>query len=151
MSERFSIKGKGAELFYGDAPDNRPTPPVPDAARQTDSVLSSKTDRQPDRKTESKTARQTDIPPGGDQSGDVVRRLREILADAHPVHNTFRYSQSVLDAVRDIVYELEVKRGVKTSRNDVMRLGLSWIIDDYHSRGAGSLLVAVLKEERWKP
>lgn len=53
--------------------------------------------------------------------------------------------------MRDIVYELEVKRGVKTTRNDVMRLALAWIIDDYRVYRADSLLVAVLKEERWRP
>jgi len=79
-----------------------------------------------------------------------VRKLREALIEDHPVNNTFRYSQESLDALRDVVYELEVKRGLKTSRNDIMRLGLAWIVDDYRANGANSLLVAVLKEERWK-
>ena len=82
---------------------------------------------------------------------DDVRRLRETLGEDHPVNNTFRYSQESLDAVRDVVYELEVKRNIKTSRNDIMRLGLAWIVDDYRVNGADSLLVAVLKEERWTP
>lgn len=151
MSERFSIKGKGAELFFGDAAENRVPPPEPDTARQTDSMLVDKTAGRKDSTTERQTARQTDATSGDTWSPEIVGLLRQALLDPHPVHNTFRYSQGALDAVRDIVYELEVKRGIKTSRNDVMRLALSWIINDYRSRGASSLLVVVMKEERWKP
>lgn len=159
MSSRISIKGKGAELFFGggdvlESPSSRDET----SARKTDSVLAGKTDSKkasmPESKTarlqESKTARHAEVAPGEPQSSAVLRTLREALLEEHPVNNTFRYSQESLDALRDVVYELEVKRGLKTSRNDIMRLGLAWIVDDYRANGANSLLVAVLKKERWK-
>lgn len=156
MSERISIKGQGKALFFGEDDSNRsdqmapePIESVASGARQTDSPLPEKTDSHLAGQTASKTARQTDnthsVP-----TGDQLRRLRDVLLEDHPVHNTFRYSQDSLDAVRDIVYELEVKRGIKTSRNDVMRLGLAWLVDDYRTRREQSVLVQVLKAERWK-
>ena len=159
MSERISIRGKGAELFFGEdstPPSERPQagiPVMPDA-RQTDSEQASKTADQQDRqaagkqdsKTDSKTARQTD---GGAWPSELIERLRDAMSQSHPVHNTFRYAQHDLDVLRDIVYELEVKRHLKTSRNDVVRLALAWILDDYREHGADSLIVTVLKEQRW--
>lgn len=158
MSDRISISGRGKELFFGEGTDDVQTGAVDDPfssdrkdARQIDSLLSAKTESQIVRKTDSKTARQTGGSPLAGPSLDMLRRLRDVVAEQHPVHNTFRYSQQALDAVRDIVYELEVARGVKTSRNDVMRLALAWIVDDYRENGAASVLVKVLKQERWKP
>lgn len=157
MSERFSIRGKGAELFYGglsqDAPLGDPT-----TARKKDNLPSDKTASTQGRLQDSKTARVQEsnnpstptTPATQNPPADAVRKLREALIEDHPVNNTFRYSQESLDALRDVVYELEVKRDLKTSRNDIMRLGLAWIVDDYRANGANSLLVAVLKEERWK-
>ncbi len=156
MNERFSIKGKGAELFYGglsqDAPLGEQT-----TARKKDNVPSDKPASTQARLQDSKTARvqESNIPstpttPATNPPAHAVRKLREALLEDHPVNNTFRYSQESLDALRDVVYELEVRRDLKTSRNDIMRLGLAWIVDDYRANGANSLLVAVLKEERWK-
>jgi hypothetical protein len=167
MSERISIRGKGAELFFGDDPTPNPERPpvrnsvVPDA-RQTDSMQASKTADQQDRqtadqqdrqtarkqdsKTDSKIARQTDITVW---ALELIERLVDAMSQSHPVHNTFRYTQHDLDRLRDIIYELEVKRHIKTSRNDVMRLALAWILDDYREHGADSLIVTVLKEQRW--
>lgn len=160
MSSRISIKGKGAELFFGggDVLESQSSSRDETSARKTDSVLAGKTDSKkasmPESKTarlqESKTARHTEVAPGEPQSSAVLRTLREALLEEHPVNNSFRYSQESLDAVRDIAYELEVMRHLKTSRNDIMRLGLAWIIDDYRAKGADSVLVAVLKEERGK-
>ena len=48
--------------------------------------------------------------------------------------------------MRDIVYELEVQRGLKVSRNDVMRATLLWAIEDYNTRGEESCLLQLLKE-----
>ncbi|MBF6599633.1 MAG: hypothetical protein IVW36_03880 [Dehalococcoidia bacterium] len=149
MSSRISIKGKGAELFFGGAEVlESPSSRDETSARKTDSVLAGKTDSKKASMPESKTARHTEVAPGEPRSSAVLRTLREALLEEHPVNNSFRYSQESLDAVRDIAYELEVMRNLKTSRNDIMRLGLAWIIDDYRAKGADSVLVAVLKEER---
>lgn len=114
--------------------------------RQTARGPDRKRARQQDSKQDCKTDRQ---PPAWPE--ETVRQLRDALREEHPVHNTFRYSRRDLDRLRDIVYELEVKRRLKTSRNDVMRLALVWIIDDYRERGPDSLLVAALRDDARRP
>ncbi len=123
MSDRISIKGKGDELFFAtESGASKPSSlQEQDAARQTDSTLAGEKATKTDRTTERQTARQTDESSGEKWPAEMVGLLRQMLVEDHPTHNTFRYSQRILDAVRDIVYELEVKRGIKTSRNDVMR------------------------------
>lgn len=150
MSGRISIRGKGNTLFFesDDAAASRPDRPMPKTARQTDSGPARQTASKPPSKTDSQTERQTARQTASEASGDSVAPLREALLEPHPIHNTFRYSQSDLDALRDIVYELEVKRNLKTTRNEVMRLGLAYIMDDYGANGADSLLVRVLLEVR---
>jgi hypothetical protein len=73
--------------------------------------------------------------------------LRELVLREHPVAGTFRFTQGELDAIRDVRYELEVKRGVKVTGNDIVRLGLNNVIDDYREGGESSLLLDVFKEE----
>ncbi|HWO93677.1 MAG TPA: hypothetical protein VNL92_02845 [Dehalococcoidia bacterium] len=76
------------------------------------------------------------------------RRLRELVFRDHPKDVGYRFAQDELDALRDIEYELDVQRGIKVTRNDIVRLGLNQLIEDYRQRGDDSVLVEVFKEER---
>ena len=160
MSERFSIKGKGAELFFGDEeqrePQVSPNPELPEvtATHAAAGPASPPAARPP--------GQQATLPPSAQDTMDAVsrpdgidastrHRLRELLAQDHPLHYSYRFTRDEIDALRDIVYELEAKRGLRITRNDVVRLGLNWAIDDYRARGKDSLLMQVMKEERWKP
>jgi len=167
MTGRFSIKGRGADIFFGETsassahepedrevvPSETPQAPKPtreDHPRVEQPVLS-----------DSKTARQTAIlsdkqqasfpvnVPGWSISLDqtALRNLRSLLQREHRNHNTFRYSQEELEAVRDIVYEMEVRWGRKLTRNDVMRAALDLIIEDFRARQQDSFLARLLGEE----
>ncbi|MDI6858830.1 MAG: hypothetical protein QME71_11020 [Dehalococcoidia bacterium] len=110
---------------------------------------------------DSKTARQTAIlkdkqqasfpatEPGWSIGLDeaALRELRSLLKREHRIHNTFRYSQEELEAVRDIVYEMEVRWGKKLTRNDVMRAALDLIIEDFRARQQESFLARLFEEE----
>lgn len=76
------------------------------------------------------------------------RRLRELVFRDHPKDVGYRFAQDEIDALRDMEYELEVHRGIKVTRNDLVRLGLNHLIEDYRQHGEDSVLVEVLKEER---
>jgi hypothetical protein len=78
---------------------------------------------------------------------DQRRRLRDLVFRDHPKHGGYRFAQDELDALRDIEYELEVQRGIRATKNDIVRLSINHLIDDYRQRGDDSLLVEVLKEE----
>jgi len=79
-------------------------------------------------------------------SASTKRRLRDLLEREHRTHNTYRYHSDELAAVRDIVYELEVRCGAKVTKNDVMRAAVLWAIEDCNERGERSLLVQLLGE-----
>lgn len=77
----------------------------------------------------------------------TLRELRSLLRHEHRVHNTFRYTEEELEAVSDIVYEMEVRWGKKLTRNDVMRAALDLIIEDFRARQQDSFLARLLGEE----
>jgi len=167
MTSRFSIKGRGADIFFGETsagsahgredrevvPSETPQAPKPtpeDHPRAEQPVL-------PDSKTARQTAILTDKQQasfaanvrGWSISLDQValRELRSLLKREHRIHNTFRYSQEELEAVRDIVYEMEVRWRRKLTRNDVMRAALDLIIEDFKARQQDSFLARLLGEE----
>jgi len=166
MSRRVSIKGQGTDIFFEGLPEApgktpsaahepwSPTPPagLPDSktARQT----AGKTARQEEGQTASPQDMKTDVKRrsltqelAGTVSGETKRRLRSLLRLEHRVHNTFRYTPEELAAVRDIVYEMEVRWGRKVTRNDVMRAALNWIIEDFNERQEESFLAQLSEEE----
>lgn len=158
MSERFSIKGKGAELFFGDEerhePEPRPESEAPDVtAIHAAPDPASPTATQPPSEQATLTPSAQDTKDAGARPSELDastrHRLRELLAQEHPLHYSYRFTREEIDALRDVVYELEAKRGLPVTRNDIVRLGLNWLIDDYRARGKDSLLMQVLKEERW--
>jgi hypothetical protein len=170
MSGRVSIKGHGADIFFGDAPDKRVDMQALETAGAEAPLVSSrrsksasKTAGQPESQLQSQPASQLESQPArqlasmpappiqevvGSLGSSTKRRLRELLEREHRTHNTHRYHQDELDAVRDIVYELDVQYGAKVSRNDVVRAALLWAIEDYRERGEHSLLVELFKERR---
>src|SRR3970282_794883 len=64
-------------------------------------------------------------------SPSTRRKLRDLLEREHRTHNTYRYHDDELAAVRDIVYELEVRWARKVTRNDVMRSAVLSAIEDH--------------------
>jgi hypothetical protein len=153
MSERFSIKGKGAELFFGedDGHATEPTGPTEVPATQPGIEIGASTAAQPpsQQATMPPRAQQQTMPSAERESHDLIWRLRDALREDHALHYSYRFTREEIDGLRDVVYELEAKRGIRSTRNDIVRLGLDWILDDYRARGKESLLVQVLKEEKW--
>lgn len=164
MSGRVSIKGQGAEIFFGEAAPERGNDLEP--AIETSEDLDASLHDAPMPSSESKPAGQqvsqpASLPaskqdsrqaPSG-RTGEAPlnvstkRRLRELLEREHRTHNTYRYHEEELGAVRDIVYELEVRWRRRVTKNDVMRAAVLWAIEDYNERGERSLLVQLLREE----
>ncbi len=164
MSGRVSIKGQGADIFFGQEPAE-PREPERPAETPEDAGADVASLSLPEGKPASKTSGQTSSQHDGQQASQQARlqasaapelagslsastkhRLRDLLEREHRTHNTYRYHDDELAAVRDIVYELEVRRGLKVTRNDVMRAALLWTIEDYTTRGEESYLLQLLKE-----
>jgi len=158
VSGRVSIKGQGAEIFFGEAAKHRETSEDENADHQ-DAPIPPPESKPASKTTDQPASQQTSLPASkqdskqatipveavGALSPSTKRKLRDLLEREHRTHNTYRYHDDELAAVRDIVYELEVRRGVKVSRNDVMRAALLWAIDDYNTRGEESYLLQLLR------
>jgi hypothetical protein len=164
MSGRVSIKGQGADIFFGKDTDERSVPPsgaIETSEEEDDTELSNAPSSSPESKPAIKTTGQQAGLPASQQDSEQApgledevplgaskkSKLRELLQREHRTHNTYRYHADELAAVRDIVYKLEVRWGRKVTRNDVMRAALLWAIEDYKERGEQSLLVELFKEE----
>ncbi len=75
-----------------------------------------------------------------DPLDDLVRRLAE---KQHQASSTFRYRSDELTEL-DAVFA-EVKQAHRTiSKNDIVRLGLAWLLDDYRRNKDDSVLAQVL-------
>lgn len=78
--------------------------------------------------------------------GIAIETLYEKLQNRkHLSSSTFRYQPDELRELEDIYTLLDEKRPGKLSRNDIARLGLIWLCEDYHRNGDASLLEQVLK------
>jgi len=76
----------------------------------------------------------------------LKRQLRAVLRDERRIHTTVRFSPDEMSALRDLVYQLEAKMGIKITRNEVMRVALHFFLEDYELRKKESLLLQVLEE-----
>jgi hypothetical protein len=66
------------------------------------------------------------------------------------ITNSFRYTAAELSALVDVLYEITKQYGAKLTKQDVARLGLNVVLDDYRQRGLHSLLgqLAVRRQRR---
>lgn len=194
---RVSLKGKGADIFFGDytppglSPPEPEPEPVPEAAQPLapapETGRSQSRERAEDRTppTPSTQARlqadtqaaQQDTLQAGSQESIVAsksasrqERLRnggrgvvtsgppaahepesatprevpddvwDSLEEPATITNSFRYTDAELSALTDVLYQIGKQQGAKLSKQEVARLGLNVVLDDYHRRGPASLL-----------
>jgi hypothetical protein len=168
VAKRVSLKGKGADIFFGDyaPPAPAPAPEAPEAEPVDSAVTPSpdeqvalptepeskrvrKQERMLASKNESKQARTRNDQWGG-ASAPVIREegsTTQVTDDvwAHvempaTVTNSFRYTDRELSVLADVLYEISKQQGAKLTKQDVARLGLNVVIDDYQRRGQDSML-----------
>ena len=163
MSERVSIRGKGASIFFGeeDAAEHRPeqTTGAPEdaLARSIPGAEASRHHGAPAPRSE--PANEPTRGPGREDVDapaffdslvlpmSLRRKLRAMSREQHPYHTSVRLTEEEMTTLRDLCYELEVKIGIVVKRNDVTRVALQFLLEDYALRKEKSLLVQVLKEE----
>lgn len=159
MSGRISIKGKGASIFFGDEGEPTPSPvafgrqPDPEPVRADSGAEASGR-----RGADAPTSEPADAAPSerSDEAGffgslvlprELRRKLRAMSRSEHPFHTSVRLSREEMDALRDLCYELEARMGIEVNRNDVIRVALRLLLEDYAIRKKESLLVQVFKDD----
>lgn len=73
------------------------------------------------------------------------RKWKEIIEDTESHNSSLRITNEEKYAVKDLVDELERKYKVKTSLNELARLGLLCIVDDFKKEKLNSLVMKVKK------
>jgi hypothetical protein len=161
--KRASIKGQGADIFFSDGDEQRQTlsPLVQSTPPETADVATSvrpgvlAPERQDIKTSIGVSGRASGIPEAQERRflarlvlpATLKRRLRAVLRDERRIHTTVRFSPEEMAALRDLLYELEAKKGIKVTRNEVMRLALHFFLEDYGIRKEESLLLQILKED----
>jgi len=75
---------------------------------------------------------------------DINRKLwREIIEETETHNSSLRMSAKERDQVEDAVRDLKRKYRIKTSMNEIARLGLLFLINDFKRRGEHSIIAEV--------
>jgi hypothetical protein len=162
------VKGLGEDIFFGQQPDDGAV--VDRSADQTPTSVSPEvqTPESPQAplddsqdvlvagRPDALAAGRPDVATSGVEEetffgelqlpASLRRRLRSVLRDDRRIHTTVRFGPDEMAALRDLVYQMDAKMGVKVTRNEVMRIALHFFLRDYELRKKGSLLLQILEE-----
>lgn len=108
---------------------------------------SSETPRPTPAKNEAKVARHHDAVTRrrhGIVTPSMVRRLRKAVKEVGKEAATHRFTQAEKESLRDIVYTYG-RQGYRTSENEIARIGVNWLMEDYRENGKRSVLHRILK------
>jgi hypothetical protein len=183
---RVSLKGKGADIFFGDyTPPGlagpEPAGPANESGRtperereadrtastadkqallqadmqvaeqdslqadQQESIVASKSASRQERLRTGGRGVVTGGPPTAHEAEsaalrDVPDDVWDSLEEPATITNSFRYTDAELSALTDVLYQIGKQQKAKLSKQEVARLGLNVVLDDYRRRGSGSLL-----------
>lgn len=158
-SKRVSLKGKGADLFFGGSKE--PTPPEDRDAeaqleeRLTPEAISSEPDERansltdapaelfsgkvPDAASDDKRYRASTIA----SDDEVTEAIRRIVKRTGREVSFVRLSAEEKGRLADIVYTYK-RQGVRTSENEINRIAINLLLEDYDANGGASVLARVL-------
>jgi hypothetical protein len=173
MVRRVSLKGKGAEIFFGDNPAtpqaDAPAPAAPSGLPDVTSTASDdhspssvRTARLQASKQASKRASQPadknastqERKPDGDAVvalADILPAIFEQVAGRATISATFRYTDSELTRLTDALYDVTKRHRVKLTKQDVARLGLNAVLWDHETRRNQSLLTQLALRKKHEP
>ena len=170
MPKRVSLKGKGADLFFGDYPGDADADVMPAADRgdgapgetgTAPSPVSSGTSMAApavDGESASPAARREASPrprrperkPRAERAAavpsvdaDTVATIRQVIKVPGREVSYLRLTPEEKAHLSDIVYTYK-RQGQKTSETEINRIALNYLLLDYHEHGQHSVLARVL-------
>jgi len=136
--------GKGVDAFFSQSP----TQPEPqkkvesEEQKSDDSPTLSRANEEKPKKEAKSTHRDVTTSSRHDVNH---REWRDIIENTESHNSSLRITNDEKYAVKDLVDELERKYKVKTSLNELARLGLLYIIEDFKKDKLNSLIIKVKK------
>ena len=76
-----------------------------------------------------------------DHTESLYRKLQQ---KHHLSSYTFRYRLEELEALKKLDEKLEKSHPNKLSKNDLVRVGVNWLLEDYEQNGESSMLARIL-------
>ena len=171
MAKRVSLKGRGADLFFGDDPTTTapttdggsaaPIGPLSDAEATPgqDSPMSdiAEADARVPQEAPTPTTRRKTSQPSSPSNGvahssktaltpvdaDAVEAIRQVLKIPGREVSYVRLTPEEKARLSDIVYTYK-RQGQKTSETEINRIALNYLMFDFHEHGEHSVLARVL-------
>jgi hypothetical protein len=85
----------------------------------------------------------TPRPPNGSAQRDRVAVIGDAVSELGTKRTTIRFSRPEKSALREIIYAYE-RREIRTGENELTRIALNWLVEDYREHGEGSVLARVV-------
>jgi hypothetical protein len=79
------------------------------------------------------------------EEADAVETIRQAVRRIGKEAATYRFTAEEKKALSAIVYAYK-GRGVRTSENEITRIAVNHLVEDYRANGPGSILAKVLKK-----
>jgi hypothetical protein len=73
----------------------------------------------------------------------VIEGIRKAVKRLGKEATFCRFTQEEKNALADIIYTYK-RSGIRTSENEVIRIAVNWLLENYHSDGKNSVLAGVL-------
>jgi hypothetical protein len=146
-------KGSFAKLMSSPPPFAQPKTPQKQSPLQTQEVNSSVNNTeltdsthlsQPDNTQKELQVSNNDVMTSSRHDANL-RKWRDIIEDTEVQNSALRVTKEERYAIEDLVSELRRKYKIKTSMNEIARLGLLYIIDDFKKDKQKALIIKVKK------
>ena len=82
--------------------------------------------------------------PSSLDDSQVVETIRRAVHQLGKEDATYRFTSEEKKALADVVYTYGAA-DIKTSQNEITRIGINWLMEDYRANGAASVLARVLE------
>lgn len=123
----------GSTFFRANQPANEPTP-----------VQSQPAPEQPGKPARSHDAATPRAHDTVTPSEEVIETIRKAVKQLGKEDATYRFTDVEKKALADVVYTYS-RAGVRTSQNEITRIGINYVMEDYRSAGKYSVLARVLE------
>lgn len=134
-----AVQEVDAEEIATEEQAEAPSPPTVVAEASDDETVPKPKARRPTRPRSTTTT---------NTSGDQVELIELIRKNVKPVGKEAafcRFTPEEKSALGDVVYTYK-RNGIRTSENEIVRVAVNWLIENYHDDGQHSVLAQVLEK-----
>ena len=77
----------------------------------------------------------------------LLRQLRQAVHRLGKEAATYRFTREEKDGLAEVIYQ-QSKAGIKACENEIVRIGVNWLLQDYRAKGEKSLVALTLRALR---